>query len=267
MRHRQAIEHLSDFGDGTLDPAIAAAVEAHVHGCPGCRDWLRTRDLLVGELTRDRKGVDDHPNSEFLALCVIRPEEIDEPDREEVQRHLARCSTCREELELTRAAVREARPRRSAPAAPPRRSVLPPRARALAAALGILALGALLYAATLLVGRAGLVDVRQVGGGAPPAPLRSGSMEELSGRELDGTHLIAADRELIVSNLSIKTGADVTFRANGVVVFGDGFSVANGARISVSSHRSESPLEAAGATSRKTNEASSNDPDRYRSFE
>lgn len=237
MRHREAIGYLPDLGSGRLEPGTTAEVRGHVDRCPACREWLATHDLLVGELSPNLQD-DNHPVSELLALCIVRPEELNEPGREELRDHLVRCSACRGMLAQVQTAVRQARP--------PGDGVRPPvtvrsprplyRTSALAAGLVILVLAAGLLIGSLVSSRfdrasTGSVHQRAVA----EATTSPATPDELSGQDLEGHQVIEADRALLVSKLTIKSGADVTFDGRDVIAFGDGFQVATGARLTVGS--------------------------------
>lgn len=260
MRHHQAIEYLPELGTGSLDASAEEALASHADRCPRCRDWLTTRDLLAEVLGRDRRSGRAHPDSELLALCVLRPEEVDESDREELRSHLRRCPVCQEDMALTREAVQGARPGEISPAAAPRPRVrvLPRRRAWVAAALVVVSLGAGLLLHGLLFDRFGPADTRldEVADSRLDEILRitsphmeaEGPTEELSGRDLDGTQIIGSDQNLVVSKLTVQSGADVTFRAGRTVAFGDGFRVAKGARIRVGSGPSADPGTGNGTT-------------------
>ncbi len=108
MDHREAKRHLLDFVAGDLDQGTRNAVTSHVERCVDCRAWLETHDLLASASEVDSSS--DHPDSELLALCVVRPEEGNKPGRAAVRRHLESCARCRREMELVRDAVLDARP-------------------------------------------------------------------------------------------------------------------------------------------------------------
>jgi|GEM_PF-3120845 len=244
MKHRQAIEYLSELGAGSLTPILSAELDAHVEQCDECKDWLATRDLLAGALSTHGSS-DDHPEGSLLALCVIRPEEVHEADREELRIHLSRCSTCRRGVELMRAAIMAARPHDEESYRPPERRASGFRARKwlVAAAFGVFVLGGGVLLGGLLLSTSDLTDasVAQDSGSDGRHAARPESLQELSGRDLDGTHVIGSDRTLMVSRLTVKSGADVTFRSGETVAFGDGFRVASGAKIRVDSGPSERP--------------------------
>ncbi|MFW6012073.1 MAG: hypothetical protein ACOC92_00015 [bacterium] len=261
MKHRQAIEYLSELGTGSLDANAEEALASHAERCPRCRDWLATRDLLAEGLGRDRSAGGEHPDSELLALCVLRPEEVDESDREELRSHLRRCPVCQEDMALTREAVQGARPGEMSPVAAPRPRVpvLPRRRAWVAAALVVVSLGGGLLLHGYFFDRLGPADTRldEVLQITSPRSQARVPTEELSGRDLDGTQIIRSDQDLVVSKLTVQSGADVTFRAGRTVAFGDGFRVAKDARIRVGSGPAADPGTGNGTT--KTNREPSGD--------
>lgn len=264
MRHRLAIEYLPEVGTGSLDASAEEALASHAERCPRCRDWLATRDLLAEVLGRDRSAGGEHPDSELLALCVLRPEEVDESDREGLRSHLGRCPVCQEDIVLTREAIQGARPGEISPTAAPRPRVpVVPRRRAwVAAALVVVSLGGGLLLHGPLFDRLGPADTRvdEVPRITSPDREVHGTTDEFTGRDLDGTQIIGSDQDLVVSKLTVQSGANVTFRAGRTVAFGDGFRVAEGARIRVGSESSADPATGNGRTS--TNREPSGDRDR-----
>jgi hypothetical protein len=234
MNHNEVAGLLLDLVDGRLDERTQSAVHRHIEGCADCRAWLDT--LLLLESPPEVARRDDHPRSEDVALCAVRAEEEFEPDRAELRRHLESCPKCRHELNLVRAAVRDARPvpaQLTRPAAST--GGFPVWRLAAAAAFGALAIGTLLVAGFW---RAEPVD----GGGSTIAATGAGGSfetrpewqtEEFSEPEIAGTRLIEADGGLIFSRTRIDDGADVTIRAGEVVAFGDGFQIGSQARVAV----------------------------------
>lgn len=237
MRHRDAIEYLPEHGSGSLDPVTEEDLLLHAENCEDCKGWLLARDLLASAYGPAQDLRAEHPGSDLLALCAIRPEEVHEPDREEVHLHLEQCETCRHELDLARSAVLHGRPSVEAPR---RRSVrtlpsvpLSRTVRAIAAGLAVALLGAGLFIGGVLFSR---IDSQKSHLGRHPGPSNGiEGTEELSGRDLEGTQVLGAERRLVVSKLTVKSGADVTFRAGESVAFGDGFRVLSGARVRVGS--------------------------------
>lgn len=233
MRHRRAVELLPDFGFDILDATTESDLVRHAEACSACRDWLAMRELLVSEM-RPHAARLSHPEARVLALCAIRPDEVNELDREELRRHLDGCVVCREDLSVLRAAVTQARPRVAGSFEPafavPAKSKLAARPLLAAALWSALVLGSLVLAALAL-------DRLPSGGGTPPsspqfqAADRAPSFQELSSQTLDGERLIEGDHRLIVSDVKISKGANVSFHAGEVLAFGDGFRVEAGARM------------------------------------
>lgn len=247
MNHRTAVPCLSEYGIGILEPDTEEEIREHLDDCPTCREWLATRDLLAAKLSRGRKTYlgEPHPDSDLLALCVVRPEEVLELDREGLRLHLEQCPTCREDLDLMRAAVREARPGARAinEAFVPRPAAYARARGYLAAALAAVLLGGGVLAASLYL------RLSPRGAASPTGPPgvaqhpETGLIqtEELSSRDLDGTQVIDSETRLVISKLTVKSGANITFNSGEVVAFGDGFQVAEGARIAVAAGVPSSP--------------------------
>lgn len=270
MRHREAIRNLSELGSGSIDADTEAALAEHAQGCAACREWLATRDLLLDVFSGGRGLERDHPPSDLLALCVVRPHEVDESDQEDLRLHLRRCSDCRRQVELTRSAVREARSNGVGDSAP----LSPPATSTFSGARGWLAASIVLFVLAL----AGLwvgVPARRAAelAGSPPAvspaivasavptsepatavpaaavptivpsvapsdvPVATAATvattKEVSGGEIDGTQLVVGGESLLVSKLTVHSTGDVTFRAPRAVAFGNGFRVTAGARMRV----------------------------------
>lgn len=228
---------LPELRSDGLDRGAREQVLSHLESCEDCRDWLATHDLLQAEFGGGSGNADDHPESALLALCVVRPEELEEPDRQDLAGHLNRCPACRNELETVRAAVRAARPGSSleghAPSSSPAtaRPVARPLALAATVVVGVFLL-AMAWQWGILdnEGRRAAVETSpsQIGefGGTEP-------VEMLSGKDLQGTQTIRSESRLAALDLAVSPGADVSMEARDAVVFGDGFRVASGARLTV----------------------------------
>jgi len=240
MRHRIAIRHLTEYAAGTADPEIESAVSAHLTTCVECRRWLETHDLLAEELGRERE--DDrtsHPESAALALCAIRPEEVYESDRRDLREHLDSCARCRDEMRAVREALLSARPAHG-PAESPAHAAdsrgLSPRIWASAATIvGILLGSGFVLVFLLSDPRPTDVPPPRIDDGAATAADTTPALQSptiMAGEDLEGNRVISAE-SLLVSDLTVKSGADVTFRSKRVVAFGSGFRVASGARLRV----------------------------------
>ena len=84
MRHRDVVKWLPEYAAGVLPAAVSPDFEFHVRDCGVCRQWLDTHRLL-GEILcspADSPAPEKHPGAEELALCVTRPEEVEELDVE-----------------------------------------------------------------------------------------------------------------------------------------------------------------------------------------
>lgn len=240
MRHRIAIRHLTEYAAGTAEPEIESAVSAHLATCVECRGWLETHDLLAEELGHQRD--DDctaHPESALLALCAVRPEEVHESDRRDLREHLDSCARCREEMRAAREALLAARPTRGPVESPayaadsrgPSRRVW----ASAAAIVGILLGSASFLVALLSDHRPTEVASRRVNESATTgtdATVALQSPRIVTGEDLAGNQVISAE-SLVISDLTVKSGADITFRSKRSVAFGSGFRVASGARIRV----------------------------------
>lgn len=243
MKHLEAIRHLPVAAEGALDTATEAALWSHVSDCSDCYHWLMTRNLLCEELQRGEDEIPWHPESSVLALCVVRPEEIYEPGRERLRSHLAECATCRQMIDRVTPAVVTARPQafESSDREAPSTFSGPAWVGAVAAAAAPLLIGIGILLVTLILGYwdsgFGYIAERI----APPAPQPpEDAVAELLDRDLEGTQLIQTGRGLMVARVMVKEGADVAFEAADVVALGDGFQVAAGGRLRVSSGSSVS---------------------------
>lgn len=237
MRHGDAIELLAEYATGQLPEAISASVELHVRGCRACGYWLDTHRLLVSVLcTEPDPRRDDHPSSEVLALCVTRPEEVDELDRTDLMAHLASCPRCREEISIVREAVIVARPGAAEGAGPlsdpiRRADTNTVRSRWLLVAAACV-FGAIVSGAVLFDwGGPAALSERSPG-------LRSGSSStstetRVENLQIEGRQIIRGEKTLLVSQVQVKPGAHVTFSAGEAVQFGAGFRISDGGSIAV----------------------------------
>lgn len=233
LDHETAKGLLPDHGSPVLDDRVATALEGHLAKCEECRGWVETRELLE-QAVRHEDDVEEHPASELLALCAVRPEEVYEVERSGVREHLEQCTVCRQEVEAVRAALGEARPGTAAPTTA--------RADALRRP-GWIGWGSLAAGVAGLAVATGLLltgpperPTSALGPGTDaPRASAAGSGEELSGLELDGPRLIVADRSLLVRDVKVKRGSRVTVRVGEVAAFGDGFQISDGGALVVES--------------------------------
>lgn len=239
MRHRQAIRYLPDLGSDSLDSGIEEEIIQHAGGCPSCREWLFTRAVLERGLVTAGDPSKAHPDSESLALWIVRPEEIHEPDRERLRQHLETCVACRDHAALMKSAVDGSRSSQvELPAAVSGdHGVSIKTMGLLAAAVAILVLvGGLILSRLASDGSAQSGDRPGMAGQLPtPGSVATESASELSTKDLEGTHVIGSERRLDVSRVTVRKGAVVTLHAGEVVALGDGFRVSSGARLIVSS--------------------------------
>jgi len=233
MNHRDAEHYVVDFAEGVLDGRLLGDLTLHVQGCSECQEWLDTFDFLANSV--DRSGGGEHPDSHLIALCAVRAEEEFEPDRSDLHQHLETCSQCRQEVELIKTALYQARPEGESKA-PPRKPVSAGqwwKAAAAAALLGI--------AITALLGpslRHGEqpVDVSPMiastalaePGGGPGLPVT-----EFAEAEINGKRLIESDGSLTFTETKINEGAVVTIHATQTVAFGNGFEIGPQTRVEV----------------------------------
>jgi len=230
MKHREVLALLPEFEAGVLDSQSKAMVESHLLDCLHCQEWMETHDLLAEELGRNGDPIEDHPHSQLLALCAVRPEEVYEPGREALRDHLEHCTTCRHTVAQVGGAVRGTRPAANETRSQNTPSASPHRGLRIAAALALMLLSVAVISDLSLRLLSGTAWSRN---DAPTSPVTTETVEELAGGELRGVRLIRADRRLDISHVTVVRGAEVTFRAGEVIAFGDGFRVDTGARITV----------------------------------
>ena len=245
MNHREAREHLLDLASGRIDGRELDALRGHVAECDDCRAWLEAHDSLNEALGPATDG--EHPDSQLLALCAVRAEELFEPDRADLRSHLESCDRCRDEVDLVRAAVIEARPAAPRSTAPARsRDVSPRWMYAVAAGLAAVAIGTVLVRGVWRgqAYQAPPTDVASAAAAVPEAIGPELPPEEFSEAEIEGARLIETAGGLIISRTKVKAGAEVTIRAGKAVVFGNGFEVGQQARVAVGG----SPAQPAAAT-------------------
>jgi len=259
MSHREARGLLTELVSDGLEDAVASRVHDHLSECRACREWVATYETLQTAFESDgAREEEEHPSADLLALCVVRPEEVSELDRQDLRRHLDRCVACRMEIETLRTAVHEARPGSAEPA---RQSSRPAERRRrwvahpvlLAAGLSALAfgLGGLYLARIAGTGTEHQAYDARVASVSPAEPERveAGTQDHLSDVELEDARLIEADHGLLVTHVKVKPGARVTFRAGGTAAFGDGFQISDGGSIVVEAGGRRSPVRNPGDSS------------------
>ena len=89
------------YVNGTLDTAGRSSFEAHLSGCPACRDEVPVFEKLRGQVeSLGEEVLAGHPTPAELvnsALPEVAGEALSGERRTEVRRHLAICPTCAEE--------------------------------------------------------------------------------------------------------------------------------------------------------------------------
>ena len=268
MRHREAQRHLADLLAGELGGDQRAAVERHLAGCEACSGWSETYGFLADALPAD--PAIEHATSEQLAHLAVDAELLTAVERERLATHLEDCADCRHELEITRAALADARRPASvvrfplpAPSAATARRLALAASLILAAAVTFVALRqggdetgrpATAVAAEVVpteIFRAAAVwpeplrldgvgpGVLQAAAVRRPAARRSSAPaavpadRRLSGDVLLGNQLIEAPRLIAAGAVSIGAGSAITFRAGEMVVLEDGFSIGSTATLGV----------------------------------
>jgi predicted anti-sigma-YlaC factor YlaD len=221
MNHQHATRLLSDFAERTLEPELSAQVEKHLDDCHECREWLEIYSLLheTPDCARRVPG-------ELLANYAVDENWLDQAGRDMVRAHLGVCENCRDEIELVRTALAAARQQCSADKTHKQMSVIsivPPRKVAVAAALVI----AVLAVATVTIFR-GIPWVRPE--------------QRVQNLTITGDRVLEGDGEVVIASTQVAAGANLTIHAGDIVVFGDGFSVQNGASLVVGTHRSDGAL-------------------------
>ena len=233
MDHREAKRLLLDFVTGDLDQRSRSDVTSHIEECVDCRAWLKAHDLLAAAAEENPTG--EHPDSELLSLCAVRPGEEDEPGELEVRQHIEDCESCRREMDLVRSALLEARSENADSVRTRHPIPLYPWWRVAAAAFVVaVAVKVFLPVETrhpedVDLGQnesaATMDEVSRFQPGSPGAII--------SDEEIEGVRLIEADGSLTLSQVKIKDGARVTIRAGDVVAFGNGFQVGPEAQMTV----------------------------------
>ena len=201
MRHLEASNLLTHYLSGDLSSGRRQALERHLAECTECAGWVEVYSWL-GE------ALSDHLSSLECASFALAPETLEATDRARCAEHVERCRECRDEVELVRAAVVEAR---MGPEPGRHPGSLRRAAWVALAASVILAFGAILS--------------------SRPAS-RSSADQVLAGATLHGEEKILAHRSILVEATEVAPGASLTLESQ-VVAFGDGFSIKTGASLVV----------------------------------
>ena len=205
MRHEEARRHLTALAAGELEEPLRSTVEAHAADCPDCRGWRQTH-RAVKRAVAGGADPSHHPSSAELAAWALDPEGPAAADLA----HLESCAGCREDLELGRRAVLEARA--AAGMEPPAAGRGGSRRRRARLAIAAACVGAVLVGGLLL---------------RSPSPPRAAY--RMSNETLTGSRLIAAESSIRADAVEIAQGSNITFEAGDSIALGDGFVVANGA--------------------------------------
>lgn len=218
MKHEEALRWLPEYAAGNLE--AADIVMNHLDSCTECQDWLETYRVLesLGGPAAASSGssavkepVATHPESELLAEYAVDPLALDPDAVAEIDSHLESCSVCHSDVQMTRAAVINARSgaiESAEDSAASKRRVRPAVRWALAAGLtGALVAAALFYSDAPSSETQVAVD---------PSP-----------QKIEGPWLIEGKGNETVNagELSLARGSNVTMRADTVVALGNGFSV------------------------------------------
>jgi len=176
MRHEEAIEILGERARDELDPATAAAVDAHLAECPSCRGWLDAYRFMSEQRTVA------HPDSAELTVLATRPDSLEPETRARLENHVSRCPECAAHAALARTTA----PARSRPRPRRRRGGAAYRFAAVAGLL-VLGVGIGAVASRVMTRPAGgVVDAVALGPGAGPS-----APPTVAADPRDGTVLLA----------------------------------------------------------------------------
>ncbi|HUP22839.1 MAG TPA: hypothetical protein VNB06_07850 [Thermoanaerobaculia bacterium] len=238
MKHSEATEWLAEYAAGEQPDLIPPSLDLHVRGCRGCKEWLQTHRLLEGVLGSPPHSLAlEHPDAELLALCVTRPEEVEELDRADLMAHLALCQSCSMDIEIVRQAVVEARPsaaERASPLSNLRRANKNARDRPLWLLVATACVFAVLASGALLLhwqqGPRGSTEQVLAPQHQATATTAARRVENV---QIEGDHIIRGEQMLLVSQVQVRSGAHVRFSAGKAVQFGAGFRINDGGSIAV----------------------------------
>ncbi|HSF20325.1 MAG TPA: zf-HC2 domain-containing protein [Vicinamibacteria bacterium] len=233
MTHPKILESLPDFAAGMLSTELDTQVRAHLEDCRDCTEWLEAYRALEAALPPASNERPSHPTSQTLARFAFVPESLDAETRATVTAHLDECFDCDEEANLCRLAVSDASvldhdaPTNVSVGETPLPKVNVPSPRAWMLQLHWRTSRQILMAAGILLS--------VLGGGTILFVLRATPETfTLKRRSLSGVTTIEARRTIEATSSSVDPGANVTLRAKQVVL-GSGFTVENGARLTIES--------------------------------
>lgn len=205
MRHHKAIELLPSLETEKIAASERDELLRHLEECADCREWRETYLLFSDALAGD--GV-EHPSSEQLARQAADPERMTGPERQSITEHLASCAACRQESEVTAAALTQSRTEGDA-------NLLSGRWASPATSTAL----RLALAASVVLAVALGFTLR-----SPEAPDATVA-RQLSGEQLSGVQVIEAANSISAEFVTVGGDGEVTFRAGESVALSDGFSV------------------------------------------
>jgi len=202
-------------------------IQRHLAECEECRAWVDTSELLSKALSaRDDLSARSHLSCEELVSYALQPETLAVAARQRIGRHPAFCSQCRDEMQTIQMAVSEAREAADAeimePALNPGPSI--PYLRNFVARIGTPVRLAISASLLLLLSTGVWLGL----------PSRLPDERALMGQVIDGERTISARRSIVIGVTRVNTGARVVLESGEIVAFGDGFSVDEGASLTVS---------------------------------
>jgi hypothetical protein len=219
MLHDDAQRLLPELADGALHGERERQLRRHIERCGDCRSWLETYSLLAEGLG----GATEHPTSEQLARLAVDGAVLTASEIEALSEHLESCRDCRRQVELASASLAEPGEHRGVGQAAWKRWLAPGVAvRVAAAAVLALAVG---------IG----FDARRAREAPEPRQLvvSEAADRELAGEVLQGVQVIETAGSISAREMTVERGVDLTLRAPGGVVLGNGFSVGEGGSLKI----------------------------------
>lgn len=215
MKHPEASQLLSERDTGRLAPDQVRALDAHLAGCEECTAWLATYRRLATSLVETPSQ--EHLDSQELCAFALGSAELSPAARSRCESHLEECTECSHEVGLVRSATEE----------PAEQTVSlgnvvegPWRPRAMPSAVAL--------AATLVLLIGGLVIVDRLS-------MRVPHDYRLVGQSVQSDRTIEAKQSIEVAATEVESGSMLNLEGE-VIAFGEGFSVARGAALAVSTN-------------------------------